>query len=212
VGFLSIPSVLIAIALGAASAEEPRAVEDRRAGPAVPPRDSVALGEPSSGRLVRGVQVPRTGRSWSTWDPILKRSPNRPWRRWGTTRTVRRTVAAVRSYRRANPRAPRVAIGDLSRPRGGDFGPRYGLPGHASHQNGLDVDVYFPRVDRRASAPGSAADVDRELAQELVDEFVAAGAELVFVGPAVGLGGPPDVVQVLPNHDDHLHARFPDPG
>jgi murein endopeptidase len=78
-----------------------------------------------------------------------------------------------------------------------------------SHQNGLDVDVYFPRLDRRERPPDRPEQIDRRLAQDLVDRFVAAGAERVFVGPRTGLKGPPRVVQALWNHDNHLHARFP---
>ena len=80
--------------------------------------------------------------------------------------------------------------------------------GHASHQNGLDADVYLPRRDRRQRPPRGAGDVDRRLAQALVDRFVAAGALLVFVGPSLGLTGPPGVVQPLAGHDDHLHVRL----
>ena len=45
------------------------------------------------------------------------------------------------AYRAAHPEAARIGIGDLSRPQGGEFGERFGAPGHASHQNGLDADV-----------------------------------------------------------------------
>jgi murein endopeptidase len=90
-------------------------------------------------------------------------------------------------------------------------GRRYGIVGHASHQNGLDADVDYPRRDERERAPRHIGHVDRRLAQDLVDRFVAAGAERVFVGPATGLRGPPGVVQVVPNHDDHLHVRLPAP-
>jgi murein endopeptidase len=100
-------------------------------------------------------------------------------------------------------------VGDLSRPHGGDFGPRFGRPGHVSHQNGLDVDLYYPRRDGREVAPESVSQIDLRLAQDLVDRFVEAGAEKVFVGPNTGLTGPPDVVVPLSNHDNHLHARLP---
>ena len=109
----------------------------------------------------------------------------------------------------AHPDAPRVGVGDLSRPGGGDFGRRFGGLGHVSHQNGLDVDVYYPRRDRLERAPRRVAHVDRVLAQELVDRFVRAGALRVFVGPNVGLRGPRPTVQKLPRHDDHLHLRLP---
>src|SRR5215218_10278592 len=132
-------------------------------------RRSIAVGSHSSGRLVRGVRLPAQRPSFFTWDPVLRRSPNRPWRRWGTDRLVRTLLAVAREFRRAHPRAPRVAIGDLSRPRGGDFGARFGPIGHASHQNGLDADVYYPRADGRERAPRHASEIDRRLSQELVD-------------------------------------------
>ena len=56
-------------------------------------------------------------------------------------------------YAAANPEAPRVGIGDLSRPNGGVFDERFGGRGHASHQNGLDVDVYYPRLDGQELGP-----------------------------------------------------------
>jgi murein endopeptidase len=171
--------------------------------PGIQWRHSRALGTPSAGRLVRGVQLPASGSRFFTWDPLLHRRPDRPGRRWGTDLLVRKVVRVVAGYAASYPFAPRLGIGDLSRRFGGPFGPR-----HASHQNGLDVDVYYPRRDRRERPPRVAAQIDRRLAQDLVDRFVAAGAVVVFVGPNTGLTGPPDVVQVLWNHDNHLHARF----
>jgi murein endopeptidase len=171
-------------------------------------RSSVAVGSHSAGRLVRGVQLPAARPAFFTWDPVLRRSPNRPWRRWGTDRLVRMLVDVAREHRAAHPRAPRLGIGDLSRPRGGDFGVRYGPIGHASHQNGLDADVYFPRADGRERAPRLASQIDRRRSQELVDRFLAKGAEVIFVGPGTGLAGPPGRVQVLANHDNHLHVRL----
>jgi murein endopeptidase len=172
-------------------------------------RDSLAAGEPEAGRLVRGVRLPREGPHFFTWDPIRHQSPNRTWRRWGTDRIIRATLGVLRDFARAHPNAPRIGVGDLSRPHGGDFGPEYGLPGHGSHQNGLDVDLYYPRHDKRERPPDSVDLIERDLAQDLVDRFVAAGAEVVFVGPNTGLTGPPGVVVPLVNHDNHLHVRLP---
>ena len=169
-------------------------------------RDSRAVGTPSAGRLVRGVQLPAAGAHFFTWDPLLHRRPDRPGRRWGTDIVVRKVLRVVAGYAHAHPFAPPLGIGDLSRRRGGPFGPR-----HVSHQNGLDVDVYYPRLDRRERPPRIAAQVDRRLAPDLVDRFVAAGAVLVFVGPNTRLTGPPGVVEDLWNHDNHLHARFEKP-
>jgi murein endopeptidase len=170
-------------------------------------RRSVAVGDPAAGRLIRGVRLPSEGEDFLTWDPVKKRSPNRHWRRWGTARLVRLVLQVAREYRAAHPRAPRMAVGDLSRPRGGDFGPQFGYIGHASHQNGLDVDVYYPRADGRERAPRYASQINRELSQELVDRFLTTGASVIFVGPNTGLTGPAGVVVPLANHDNHLHAR-----
>ncbi|HEX8085926.1 MAG TPA: penicillin-insensitive murein endopeptidase [Solirubrobacteraceae bacterium] len=170
---------------------------------------SRALGKPfARGRLVDGVPFPPTGLDHFTWDPVLKQSPNRVWRRYGTDHTVQRVLLALAAFREAYPDAPPVGVGDLSRPRGGEFGRRFGGLGHASHQNGLDVDVYYPRVDRLLKAPRRPVEVDRFLAQGLVNAFVRAGATDVFVGPSLNLRGPKGVVQKLVHHDDHLHARF----
>jgi hypothetical protein len=187
-------------------------LRERRA-PAQPPavrwRGSVAVGNPEDGRLVRGVLFPRGGPDFFTWDPVRKRRPSRAWRRWGTDELVRVTLRVIRAYAHAHPGAPRVGVGDLSRPRGGDFGPRFGYIGHATHQNGLDVDIYYPRLDRRERPPDTPADVDLALAQDLLDRFLRAGAVLVYVGPSLPLRGPPDRVVPLPLHDNHLHVRIP---
>jgi Penicillin-insensitive murein endopeptidase len=196
-----------------ASPRAPDRSEDDKAprtrSPAIRWRDSRSLGEPGSGRLVRGVLLPPGGEHYFTWDPVLRRHPNRAWRRWGNDDLVRTTLAVIDDFAEAHPAAPRVGIGDLSRPQGGDFGPQFGYIGHATHQNGLDLDVYYPRLDRRERSPDSPADVDLRLAQDLVDRFVRAGAAVVYVGPSLSLTGPPGVVVPLTNHDNHLHASFP---
>ena len=204
------------LATAAAAAARPSGEQPVTAGivrPMTPPAVAWQVSRPQglwyAGRLWRGVQMPPEGPDWFTWDPVFKQIPNRGWRRWGTDRLVRTVLQVLSDYRYAHPLAPRVGIGDLSRRHGGDFGREYGGLGHASHQNGLDADIYYPRLDgaeRRAFTP---ALVDREAAQELVDRFLGAGAKVIFVGPHVGLTGPRNRVVQLANHDDHLHVRLP---
>ncbi len=179
--------------------------------PAVDPpiawRHSIAAGKPFAGRLVHGVQLPAEGRDFFTYDWGTRLIPNRPWRRWGTDRLLHTLLDVLAAYRAAHPEAPRVGIADLSRHYGGRFGKNFGGLGHSSHQNGLDADVLYPRVDgaeKRAWRPGL---VDRRLAQDLVDRFVAAGAVYVFTGPRLHLHGPHKVVVDLVHHDDHMHVR-----
>ena len=163
---------------------------------------------PAEGRLRQAVQLPAESFDFVTWDPVLKQTPNRGWRRWGTPKLIETTELVLRAYRDAHPDVPRVLVGDLSRRYGGFFGARYGGLGHASHQNGLDVDIYYPRKDRRERAARRPEQVDRVLAQELVNRFVLAGAIKVFVGPRVRLSGRRGVVTPLVYHDDHLHVRL----
>jgi murein endopeptidase len=120
---------------------------------------------------------------------------------------VRIVLRVAREFH-ARHAGKRLAIGDLSRPHGGDFGPQFGYIGHASHQNGLDVDVYYPRADGRERAPRDASEIDHALSQELLDDFLRAGAVTIFVGPNTHLSGPAGVVVPLANHDNHMHVRI----
>ena len=176
--------------------------------PEIAYRHSVPVGVWWNGALRRGVQMPAEGPDWFTWDPVRKRIPNRGWRRWGTDRLVRTVLGVIEQYRLENALAPRVGIGDLSRTHGGDFGARFGGLGHASHQNGLDADIYYPRMDGQERRPYKPSQVDIDLAQDLVDRFVAAGARVIYVGPSLGLEGPRKRVVPLVQHDDHLHVRL----
>lgn len=85
--------VLAAIATGCSppwGSPEPAAAGDE-AGAAAEPgprppaelrwRRSAAVGLPHAGRPEAGVALPAEGRHFATWDPVLRRSPNRGWRR-----------------------------------------------------------------------------------------------------------------------------------
>jgi murein endopeptidase len=167
---------------------------------------ATSVGLQYAGRLVGGTQLPIEGPGWVTWDPVTDSSPNLPGRLYGNERTIRAILSVVAAYREAHPHAPRVVVGDISFRDGGR------MDQHLSHQNGLDVDVYYPRLDRHTSAPTMTRQIDRRLAQDLLDRFVAAGATKVFVGYSTGLRGPTGIVVPYPNHENHMHVRFPVPG
>lgn len=61
----------------------------------------------------------------------------RPGNAWGTSATVEGIAAAIARYREADPEAPLVQIGDISRHNGGP------LREHVSHQEGRDVDIGY---------------------------------------------------------------------
>ncbi len=182
------------------------AVEPIDPGPTIAWHHGVSLGLPFDGSLVDGTQLPVEGPDWVTWDPVTDSSPNLPHRLFGNQHTIRAIVAVTAAYRAAHPKAPRVVVGDISREGGGPM-----VDEHVSHQNGLDVDVYLPRVDRTLRAPVAQDEIDRPLAQDLVDRFVAAGAQVIFVGYSTGLHGPAGVVVPYPGHEYHMHVRFPQP-
>ena len=168
-------------------------------------RRATSVGLPYSGRLIDGTQLPVEGRDWVTWNPVTDSAPNRPNRLYGHERTIRVILSVIAAYRDAHPEAPRVVVGDISFPDGGR------MDQHVSHQNGLDADVYYPRLDRHLSAPIATSQIDHDLAQDLLDRFVAAGARIIFVGYSTNLRGPTGVVVPYPNHENHMHIRFPPP-
>jgi Penicillin-insensitive murein endopeptidase len=168
---------------------------------------AISVGLPWGGSLIDGTQLPLEGPSWVTWNPVTDSTPNVPTRLYGHQRTIRAIVTVTEAYRAAHPGAARVVIGDISREGGGPMRDE-----HVSHQNGLDVDVYFPRLDRTLRAPRAPGEIDHRLAQDLLDRFVAAGARMVFVGYSTGLHGPAGVVIPYPGHEYHMHVRFPRPG
>jgi murein endopeptidase len=165
-----------------------------------------SVGLQYAGRLINGTQLPQEGPNWVTWNPVTDSSPNLPGRLYGHERTIRAILSVLSGYRVAHPDAPKVVVGDISFRHGGR------MDQHVSHQNGLDVDIYYPRLDRRATSPTSPQQIDRRLAQDLLDRFIAEGAKVVFVGYSSGLRGATGVVVPYPNHENHMHVRFPAPG
>jgi hypothetical protein len=205
------PSLTLRVAVGAAGvvpvapkAEPPKKLAARREeSPKIEWRNATSLGIHWSGSLIDGTQLPVEGPDWVTWNPVTDTVPNAPRRLYGNERTIRTIVSVIEAYRAANPRAPRVVVGDISFESGGP------MDAHVSHQNGLDVDIYYPRLDRSLREPRLPDAIDRRLAQDLLDRFIATGATMVFVGYSTGLHGPARVVIPYPNHENHMHVRFP---
>lgn len=165
-------------------------------------RASVSHGTPNAGWLEGGIRLPIRGTGFYTYNPQTGEPPGGPERRFGSERLVRNLVELGEWWNRTHPNQPRLGIGDLSNRDGGPF-----RDAHMSHQNGLDVDIRLPRKDgvEGAAHPGN---YDRELTQAVIDRAASQGAELILVGPNLDVHGP---VTIWPNHDDHLHIRWPDP-
>jgi hypothetical protein len=171
--------------------------------PRVAWRESISLGNANAGSLVNGVRMPVEWPGLYTYDPVTQRPPGSPDRTWGAASLVRELLDLGDWWARNQPGQPRLGIGDISLEGGGPVG------GHLSHENGLDADIRLVRADGR-EAGVDAASYDRGMTQVLVDRLVAQGASLVLIGPSLDLYGPAGVVVRWPNHDDHVHVRFPD--
>jgi len=119
------------------------------AGPAMP------YGSYARGCLAGGVELPETGAGWQA----MRLSRNRNWGHPEMIGFVERLSVAARPLG-----WPRVFVGDISQPRGG---PMNG--GHASHQVGLDVDIWLKipagatlsRADREAISSTTVVRPDR---------------------------------------------------
>jgi hypothetical protein len=169
---------------------------------------SRAIGLPFRGRLSGGVPFPPEGIDHFTWDPVLKQSPNRVWRRYGTDRTVARILRTLAAFRRAHPESPPVGGGGPVPPARRRVRPALRRPRPRVAPERPRRRRLLPAARPPAEEAVRPAEVDRALAQALVDAFVRAGATHVFVGPSLRIRGPRGIVQPLVHHDDHLHARF----
>ncbi len=102
--------------------------------PVSPARTSVSVGSPQDGRLRNAAALPERG-------PGFRHHPDKPpERRYGTTELV---AAIMRAAKRADEALPgsELSIGDIGFEGGGP------ARGHASHQNGRDVDIMFFLLD-----------------------------------------------------------------
>ena len=97
-------------------------------------RGGVGIGSPNDGVLLNGVQIPE-GSSYRLRFPKSA---------YGTTHAVEQFLAAMEVLGELEDAPARVAVGSMSRPRGGPLGT------HQSHQTGRDLDLRLPR---RAGVP-----------------------------------------------------------
>lgn len=105
--------------------------------PSPAPLQARAIGSFARGCLAGAKAIPVDGEAWQ----VMRLSRNRMWGHPDLIRVVERLAKAA--PREANWRG--LLVGDISQPRGGPM-----LTGHASHQVGLDADIWLtPMPDRR---------------------------------------------------------------
>ncbi|MBZ9769400.1 penicillin-insensitive murein endopeptidase [Mesorhizobium sp. CA6] len=153
--FLAAALALVALAALAAVAisAEPRAKElfGARKLPAVAPAQS--FGFYSKGCFTGGVALPMDGPTWE----VMRPSRNR---RWGHPAMIALIEKLARDAQADG--WPGLLVGDVSQPRGGPM-----MTGHASHQIGLDADIWLTPMPKR---PLTIAQRETMSATLMVDE------------------------------------------
>jgi peptidoglycan hydrolase-like protein with peptidoglycan-binding domain len=150
--------------------------------------------------LVWHYDYPNFGTAMCDKDPDGNGNAN-----WGTAAAIGQLEAAVSSF--AGTRNGPAPLGDIGFEHGGD------IPGHASHEVGLDMDIWPIRLDGAQCSTGRitwrSSQYDRAATRALVQAIrsTAPGhVKLIFFNdPQLIREG---LTQAYPNHDDHLHVRY----
>ncbi|WP_326569971.1 penicillin-insensitive murein endopeptidase [Actinacidiphila glaucinigra] len=124
---------------------------------------------------------------------------------WATAGAVGQLEAAAAVF--ASTGNGRLPVGDAGFEHGGD------IPGHASHEVGMDIDVWPIRTDSAQCTAGritwQSGTYDRAATRRLVQEIRANApghVELIFFNdPQLISEG---LTTSYPNHDNHLHIRY----
>lgn len=124
---------------------------------------------------------------------------------WATAGAVGQLKAAAATF--ATTGNGRLPVGDAGFEHGGD------IPGHGSHEVGMDIDVWPIRTDSAQCTAGritwQSGTYNRDATRRLVQEIRAKAAdhvELIFFNdPQLISEG---LTTSYPNHDNHLHIRY----
>jgi penicillin-insensitive murein endopeptidase len=214
--------ILASLFVAASAAAEPPAKEIFSAIPLPADLAPRPIGFYSRGCMAGGVQLPPDGPYWQA----MRLSRNR---QWGQPVLIDYLEKLGRDAARQDG-WPGLLVGDMSQPRGGPM-----ATGHASHQTGLDVDIWLvPMPARRLTAqeredmsavsiaePGPH-EVHAERWTPTLGRFIRRAAldprvERIFVAPGIKkklceTAGSDRAwlrrVRPYYGHDDHLHVRL----
>ncbi len=216
-------AVVAVVAAGAGLAADDGGPAKNRFGAAAGPAPGApsAIGGYARGCLAGAAALPEDGPGWQTMRP----SRNRAWGHPETVAFVGRLGEAALALG-----WPGVLVGDVSQPRGGPM-----TSGHASHQVGLDVDIWLMRPDaarlsrserESRSAVNKVAPDRRRMAASWTDDharLIRAAAQdpsvaRIFVNAAIKAelcrwapaGDREWLRSVRPwwGHDHHFHVRL----
>ncbi len=185
------------------------------------PTESEPVGFYSKGCLAGGEELPVNGPNWQ----VMRLSRNRNWGHPALIAFLERFAPAAAEA----SGWPGILIGDMSQPRGGPM-----LTGHASHQIGLDVDIWLTpmparQLSRAEREEMSATNMVREDGLDVIPGLwtpshlavVRAAAQdpavqRIFVNAAIKramcrvAAGEPWMRKVRPyySHNYHFHVRL----
>lgn len=180
-----------------------------------------AIGAYALGCLAGAQQLPLTGPTWQVMRPSRDRN-------WGTSQLIS-FLEHISSEAKATSGWNGFLVGDMAQPRGGPM-----LSGHASHQIGLDADVWFTPMpdhtltsdEREKMVPKNMVVdhrvLDKENWNESRDKLIQTVAsdpavERIFVHPPIkrelcrwagGKGTWLAKVRPLFGHTFHFHVRL----
>ena len=204
--------------MDAGAGEAPRAFDPRWSRVTAPAQGpALSIGQPGAGCVQGAVALPHHGTGWLVVRPERHREFGHP-----SLITYLRKLAALAR----KDKLGLLAVGDLGQARGGPT-----PSGHRSHQNGLDVDLWYEAPDRSFSpgkAPPAPSVVDLRTSKMLpawngrVARLIEAAAsspavDRIFVHPAVKRALCEDKARRGPwlgrvrpwwGHQDHFHVRL----
>lgn len=183
-----------------------------------------SVGAPNRGHLLSGIPMPE-GDHWRLRE-------HRP-RAYGSRTTIAALLEALHAYGAADPDAPPLRIGEISRRNGGRIAP------HVSHRSGRDVDIGYvmksnPDENERFWRMATGKNIDAPRTWAMISALIATGkVQQIFISAklqpiiareAAKTLAPEDVALVFSamnpdpsvhtivkhetGHRDHMHVRF----
>jgi len=134
---------------------------------------------------------------------------------WGTLHIINMIEGAGRKWYANNALPPRIQVADLSWGNvfTGMFGGKFG--DHASHQNGLDVDLRYLRIDDHELSLNIATNPDKydvTATIALINTLLMyCDIDLIYVDTVHAGIRVSDPIKHWPGHQDHFHVRILDP-
>jgi peptidoglycan hydrolase-like protein with peptidoglycan-binding domain len=176
-------------------------------------RSAVVSFQSHAGITADGVVGPTTWRNliwhfaYPSFTNICDQNPdgNGTAANWATGASIGQVEAAAASF--AGTGQGKLPMGDAGFEHGGD------IPGHASHELGVDIDVWPIRTDSAQCTAGritwQSSTYDRAATRQLVQAIRATApgqvALIFFNDPVLISEG---LTTQYPNHDNHLHIRY----